>query len=344
MERKNAIDKQSKRTNRRSEKHVGQCKCCYVFDFARLLLWSNMDTNESTLSLGQSFSIRPFFFSLSHTWHSLCETAVSVIEQCHFKSKHLNSCRNVVASFSESGSGKKVNSSLMIIWKMKPFPLWHCFLFSYFFCSCQKHNLSPFLNVTIFFSLFYIIIKCHYHFSFNKKKKIRSCAHGTPSRIPLIALNQRTKCREFCDEKSRDSIDPYDGRAAAHHPDAYPPSAMDIGPDTVDDLQCEETQVPIIVIVSILTIYICIGTAIFSIWENWSFIDAGYFCFITLSTIGFADLVPRKTFHGPDLQLFACCTYLIVGLILVTMSFTLLESQLMWRCKRMAMRLKRRKN
>ncbi|XP_055312711.1 uncharacterized protein LOC129574574 [Sitodiplosis mosellana] len=170
------------------------------------------------------------------------------------------------------------------------------------------------------------------------------CAHGTPSRIPLIALNQRTKCREFCDEKSRDNIDPYDGRVdtAAHH-DAYS-TAMDVEPNAVDDLQCEETQVPIIVIVSILTIYICIGTAIFSIWENWSFIDAGYFCFVTLSTIGFADLVPRKTFQGPDLQLFACCTYLIVGLILVTMSFTLLESQLMWRCKRMAMRLKRREN
>lgn len=123
------------------------------------------------------------------------------------------------------------------------------------------------------------------------------------------------------------------------------PIAMDInGPNTIDDLQCEETQVPILVIVSILTIYICIGTAIFSIWENWSFVDGAYFCFVTLSTIGFADLVPRKTFQGPDLQLFACCTYLIVGLILVTMSFTLLESQLMWRCKRMAMRLKRRKN
>lgn len=105
-----------------------------------------------------------------------------------------------------------------------------------------------------------------------------------------------------------------------------------------------ETQVPIIVIVFILISYICIGTAIFSVWENWSFIDGAYFCFVTLSTIGFADMVPRKTFHGPDLQLFACCAYLIVGLILVTMSFSLLESQLVWKCKRMAARLKLRKD
>lgn len=165
-----------------------------------------------------------------------------------------------------------------------------------------------------------------------------SCAHGTPSRIPLIALNQRTKCSEFDGKASRDTIDPYDGRAG--NVNEYHASAMAGLPNAVDDLP-NETQVPVLVIVSILIVYISIGTAIFSVWENWSFVDGAYFCFVTISTIGFADLVPRKTFQGPDLQLFACCTYLIVGLILVTMSFTLLESQLMWRCKRIAMRFKR---
>lgn len=198
-----------------------------------------------------------------------------------------------------------------------------------------------------------------------------SCAHGTPSRIPLIALNQRTtKCREFNDDNQKqhqhqhhhDNIDPYDGRivdnvnnidyssvmAAAAAAAAATTSTTNNGGSSsggragdADDAP-SETQVPILVIVSILALYICIGTMIFSVWENWSFIDGAYFCFVTLSTIGFgADLVPRKTFQGPDLQLFACCTYLIVGLILVTMSFTLLESQLMWRCKRIAMRFQR---
>lgn len=152
-------------------------------------------------------------------------------------------------------------------------------------------------------------------------------------------MNQRTKCREF-DEKSRDNIDPYDGRI--DKTEEYP-APVEVDSNTLDDQPCE-TQVPIVVILSILMLYIFLGTLIFSVWENWSFIDGAYFCFVTISTIGFADLVPRKTFQGPNLQLFACCTYLIVGLILVTMSFTLLESQLMWRCKRMAMKLKRRKN
>lgn len=69
-------------------------------------------------------------------------------------------------------------------------------------------------------------------------------------------------------------------------------------------------------------------------------IDGAYFCFVTLSTIGFGDLVPKRTFRGPDVQLFACCAYLLLGLVLVAMSFTLLETQLIWKCKRMAVRLK----
>lgn len=48
-------------------------------------------------------------------------------------------------------------------------------------------------------------------------------------------------------------------------------------------------QVPITIILLILTTYICIGTVIFSLWENWSIVDGAYFCFVTLSTIGFGN-------------------------------------------------------
>lgn len=105
-------------------------------------------------------------------------------------------------------------------------------------------------------------------------------------------------------------------------------------------MKTSASQVPIILILMILISYISIGTFIFSIWENWSMIDGAYFCFVTLSTIGFGDLVPNRTFRGPDVQLFACCAYLLLGLVLVAMSFTLLETQLIWKCKRMAIRLK----
>ncbi|KAI8123853.1 hypothetical protein FF38_12351 [Lucilia cuprina] len=99
-------------------------------------------------------------------------------------------------------------------------------------------------------------------------------------------------------------------------------------------------QVPIIVVLFILVFYVCLGTVIFALWENWSLIDGAYFCFVTLTTIGYGDFVPLKTFQGPEIQLFACCAYLLLGLVLVAMSFSILETQLIWKCKRLAVRLK----
>ncbi|KAM8711070.1 hypothetical protein ACLKA7_000236 [Drosophila subpalustris] len=107
--------------------------------------------------------------------------------------------------------------------------------------------------------------------------------------------------------------------------------------DDEDELQ---RQVPISLVLLILMCYVCVGTVIFALWENWSLIDGAYFCFVTLSTIGYGDFVPARSFNGPDLQLYVCCAYLLLGLVLVAMSFSILETQLMWKCKRIAVRLK----
>lgn len=107
-----------------------------------------------------------------------------------------------------------------------------------------------------------------------------------------------------------------------------------------DSANSQIPQVPIIVVLFILIFYVCLGTVIFALWENWSLIDGAYFCFVTLTTIGYGDFVPLKTFQGPEIQLFACCAYLLLGLVLVAMSFSVLETQLIWKCKRLAVRLK----
>lgn len=110
--------------------------------------------------------------------------------------------------------------------------------------------------------------------------------------------------------------------------------------DSMDSSQDELPQVPMLLVLFILTFYVCMGTVIFALWENWSLIDGAYFCFVTLTTIGYGDFVPLQTFQGPEIQLFACCAYLLLGLVLVAMSFSILETQLIWKCRRLAVRLK----
>ncbi|XP_060654095.1 ataxin-2 homolog [Drosophila nasuta] len=110
--------------------------------------------------------------------------------------------------------------------------------------------------------------------------------------------------------------------------------------DDEDDEYELQRQVPISLVLLLLMCYICVGTVVFALWENWSLVDGAYFCFVTLSTIGYGDFVPSRSFNGPELQLYACCAYLLLGLVLVAMSFSILETQLMWKCKRIAVRLK----
>lgn len=169
------------------------------------------------------------------------------------------------------------------------------------------------------------------------------CPYGTPSHVPLIRdstkMTASSSHADFKDEHvslyqcngnrtniNDGQIDNVGGDTTVAEHDAVIACAR---------AQPDQCQLPLTLIFITLISYISIGTVIFSVWENWSIVDGAYFCFVTLSTIGFGDLVPKKSFHGPNIQLFACCIYLILGLVLVTMSFTLLESKLIWKCKRL---------
>lgn len=55
----------------------------------------------------------------------------------------------------------------------------------------------------------------------------------------------------------------------------------------------ERVAVPLTVTMIIIAAYIWIGSALFHNFEGWTMTQAGYFCFITLATIGFGDLVSR---------------------------------------------------
>jgi len=44
----------------------------------------------------------------------------------------------------------------------------------------------------------------------------------------------------------------------------------------------------------IMFAYIALGALVYVEWEDWPLVDAVYFTFITLTTIGFGDLVPGQ--------------------------------------------------
>ena len=52
------------------------------------------------------------------------------------------------------------------------------------------------------------------------------------------------------------------------------------------------------------------GAFMFSSLEQWTFLNSVYFCFITLSTIGFGDFVPKNK-NNTDLGLTADQTELV---------------------------------
>lgn len=55
----------------------------------------------------------------------------------------------------------------------------------------------------------------------------------------------------------------------------------------------DEFNLPISVAIFILLAYIFIGATLYSLWEPWNFFESFYFVFISMSTIGFGDYVPK---------------------------------------------------
>lgn len=74
-----------------------------------------------------------------------------------------------------------------------------------------------------------------------------------------------------------------------------------------------ENRLPLAVPVIILFIYLFLGALMYTRWEDWSYLDAFYFTFISVSTIGFGDITPAHTKY-----FIVTSIYVFVGLALVS--------------------------
>lgn len=84
--------------------------------------------------------------------------------------------------------------------------------------------------------------------------------------------------------------------------------------------------------------YICSGALLFAGWENWLFLDASYFCFISLSTIGFGDIVPKDK---SGTSFIFCSMYLMLGMALIAMCFNLMQEEVVHKVRTCGQVLKR---
>lgn len=96
-------------------------------------------------------------------------------------------------------------------------------------------------------------------------------------------------------------------------------------------LICDILQASEINLICVVTTLSCMtiagGAAAFSRYEGWSYFDSIYYCFITLTTIGFGDMVALQKDDAldkkPEYVMFALI-FILFGLAIVAASLNLL--------------------
>lgn len=86
----------------------------------------------------------------------------------------------------------------------------------------------------------------------------------------------------------------------------------------------DQLDVPFVLILFAVFAYICLGGLILPLWEkDFTDFDPYYFCFITLTTIGFGDIIPKHPNYFMLISLF-----IIVGMAIMSMAFKLSQTRI----------------
>ncbi|KAF7630004.1 hypothetical protein Mgra_00008987 [Meloidogyne graminicola] len=99
-------------------------------------------------------------------------------------------------------------------------------------------------------------------------------------------------------------------------------------------------KMPVSVGIITVILFIAGGAVLFSIWEDWNFFDGAYYSFITLSTIGFGDIVPGQSLdEGSQEKLIVCALYLLFGMALIAMCFKLMQDDVVQKARWLGQRI-----
>ncbi|XP_042889756.1 uncharacterized protein LOC122264773 [Penaeus japonicus] len=99
-------------------------------------------------------------------------------------------------------------------------------------------------------------------------------------------------------------------------------------PENEDDVVDDNFNLPISLALLILLVYIMLGCTIYTIWESWTYFEAFYFIFISMTTIGFGDYVPQASDRKHPAFMMMTTVYLIFGLALTAMCINIIQEKL----------------
>ncbi|VDN55166.1 unnamed protein product [Dracunculus medinensis] len=96
------------------------------------------------------------------------------------------------------------------------------------------------------------------------------------------------------------------------------------------EAQLQRISVPLSLVFLTMFAYLVTGSILFCLWEEWTFLDSFYFCYISLTTIGFGDKFPGASVgNDKDAQekLVITSVYLLFGMALLAMCFNLAQEE-----------------
>ncbi|CAG9532119.1 unnamed protein product [Cercopithifilaria johnstoni] len=111
------------------------------------------------------------------------------------------------------------------------------------------------------------------------------------------------------------------------------------------EAQLQRISVPLSLVFFTMFAYLIAGSVLFCLWEGWTFLDSFYFCYISLTTIGFGDKFPGASVgNDKDAQMKLVITsiYLLFGMALLAMCFNLAQEEVVNKVSWLANKFKSR--
>ncbi|CAM1320979.1 KCNK18 (predicted) [Pycnogonum litorale] len=108
--------------------------------------------------------------------------------------------------------------------------------------------------------------------------------------------------------------------------------ALPVRHDDDDEGFKSKVTVPVFISLFIVLTYFFSGAALFHYLEGWSYMDSVFFCFTSLTTIGFGFMHPGKEDQSKlssEVRIILCYIYLTLGMAIIAMCFNLMQECVM---------------